>query len=64
VIRLWGNGKKVVGRKLIELNDGKAMLCGVDEFGNIIPGTCEEIIEKTSGTSREYSFPGKPRVKK
>jgi len=64
VTLVWGDGKRVIGRKLIELDDGRAMLCGIDEFGNIIPNTCEEIVEKTSGTTREFSFPGTPKVVK
>ncbi|RLI74343.1 hypothetical protein DRO97_06050 [Archaeoglobales archaeon] len=61
---MFGDGKKAVGKKEIELDDGRILVCDVDEFGNIIPSTCEELIEKTSGTTKEYSFPGVPKVPK
>lgn len=51
-------GRKSVGKKEIELDDGRVLICDVDEYGNIIPSSCEELIEKTDGRTRELSFPG------
>jgi hypothetical protein len=54
---VFGNGRKSVGKKEIEMDDGRIMICDIDEFGNIIPSTCEELIEKSRAVTREYSFP-------
>jgi len=59
---MFGNGKRSIGKKEIELDDGRVMICDIDELGNIIPSTCVELLEKTSGSTKEYSFPGVPKV--
>ena len=51
---MFGNGsRRSVGKKEIELDDGRILICDIDEFGNIISSTCEELIEKSSARSRE-----------
>jgi len=55
---MFGNGsRRSVGKKEIELDDGRILICDIDEFGNIISSTCEELIEKSSARSRELSIP-------
>lgn len=59
---MFGNGRRSVGKKEIELDDGRILICDIDEFGNIISSTCEELVEKTEAKSRDYSFPKVPRM--
>ena len=55
-----GSGRRSVGKKIIETDDGRSLICDIDEYGNIIPGSCEELIEKTDGKSKTMSFPDVP----
>ncbi len=57
-------GRRSIGKKEIEMDDGRILVCDIDEFGNIITSTCEEVIEKSSARSRDLSFPGSPDVPK
>lgn len=59
---MFGNGRRSVGKKEIELDDGRVLICDVDEFGNIITSTCEELIEKSTAFTKEYSFPKTPKA--
>lgn len=59
---MLGSGRKSIGKKEIELDDGRILICDIDEFGNIISSTCEELIEKSNARSRDYSLPGAPRI--
>jgi len=59
---VFGNGKKGVGKKLIRTDDVD-MLCDMDEFGNIIPGTCEQLVAESRGQSETLAYP-KPKVAK
>ena len=49
------------GKKLIELEDGTSMLCDMDEFGNIIPNSCEPLVGKSQGSTEVFEYP-KPKL--
>jgi len=47
-------GKKIgVGKQLIRF-DGQSMICDVDDFGNIIPETCEVLLNETEGQTESF----------
>jgi len=61
---MFGGGRRSVGKREIEMDDGRILVCDIDEYGNIIPHTCEELVERVEAKSREFSFPGSPVVPK
>lgn len=57
---MFGN-RKGEGKKLIRLDDGTSLLCDIDEFGNILPDSCEALVGEEHATTEEMSYP-KPKL--
>jgi len=54
------NGKRIMGKKILR-GKNEALICDVDEFGNIIPESCQPVIAEEEIDVEAFSIP-KPRL--
>jgi len=55
----WG-GRKSSGVKIVKSEeDNTVLICDTDEEGNIIEGSCREVVGESKAKVEKYSFPEK-----
>jgi len=61
---VWGNSKpRGIGKKLLRSKDVN-LLCDVDEFGNIIPESCEPLLSEEPIETEDFKLPIATGVRK